>query len=429
MRCPDPVWIILEIVVTLLLALGWYLLVKRQDNFPKKQRKERRTLVDKISSQMKIVLGFYQVVGELFESFHDVNWVGPLQFMGQLISFLKVNILRFIVRPHCLNEQFRVDVKLQMIISLIFPFGMAFFFITLYHLWKLILKCRLLYPVTGQKVTLDNLKNRLLTYALLLLFITYPPTCDVIFKLYPGACKTFPLFESNDSINITLLRADYDIECKTLKPYHLLAYVATITYVLAFPCALLFLLRKYCKRNLLVSLREGSQVGNSENENVCLVKDKRQTFGKVPVWIIFLCENYKPQFWYWEIVELVRKVTQTILVKLLGWENALTKLLTIGMSVLFLTLHAKLSPMTNNFEHRLQVIAICLQLTYFFKSFWACTHNVALQSPDGKVYFLLLILHKLSVKLITSYTDFKVVSSYFQNKPQRHTHNSTVLGM
>ncbi|KAJ8023561.1 Reticulon-4 receptor-like 1 [Holothuria leucospilota] len=358
MRCPDPVWIVLETVVTLLLAFGLYILVKRQDNFAKKRRKEHRTLVDKISSQMKIALGFYQVVGELFESFRDVNWVGPLQFMGQLISFLKVNILRFVVQPHCLNEKFRVDVKLQMIISLIFPIAMGSFFIALYYVWKLILKCRLRYRVTGQKVTLENLKDRLLTYALLLLFITYPPTCDVIFKLYPGACKTFHLFEHNDSVNITLLRADYDIDCTTLQKYHFLAYVSTIAYVLAFPCALFFLLRKYCKRNLMESLVEVSQVGNSVSENVCLVQGKRKTFGKIPVWMKFLCENYKPEFWYWEIVELARKVTQTILVTLLGWEDALTKLLTISISVLFLTLHAKLAPMTNRFEQRLQMFSL-----------------------------------------------------------------------
>lgn len=81
-------------------------------------------------------------------------------------------------------------------------------------------------------------------------------------------------------------------------------------------------------------------------------------YSGIPVWLKFLCENYKPQYWYWEIVELARKVAQTVLVTLLGWEDAMTKLLTISISVLFLTLHGKLAPMTYNFEQRLQMFSL-----------------------------------------------------------------------
>ncbi|PIK44902.1 hypothetical protein BSL78_18240 [Apostichopus japonicus] len=75
-------------------------------------------------------------------------------------------------------------------------------------------------------------------------------------------------------------------------------------------------------------------------------------------WLNFLSENYKREFWYWEIVELARKVTQTFLITLFGWEDRLTVILTTCISVLFLLLHARFRPMKSSYEQRLQ------ELTY-----------------------------------------------------------------
>ncbi|PIK39535.1 hypothetical protein BSL78_23614, partial [Apostichopus japonicus] len=64
------------------------------------------------------------------------------------------------------------------------------------------------------------------------------------------------------------------------------------------------------------------------------------------------------KFWFWEILELCRKVGQTMFITLLGWEDALTKLFTIGTSVLFLALHVKFSPMESRFEQHLQLFSL-----------------------------------------------------------------------
>ncbi|KAJ8018318.1 hypothetical protein HOLleu_43760 [Holothuria leucospilota] len=233
-------------------------------------------------------------------------------------------------------------------------------FVSFYHIWKLYLKYRFRNATIHVCEKLKNLREKLYTYFLLLLFITYPPTCDVIFRLYPGACKTFYIYEKDTTVNITLLRSDFDLDCEKLKNYQIFAYVATVIYVVLFPFVLLLLLRKYRIKILYNEFDDGNsnstedQPENTVSERSHLINDKSEE-SDFPIWIKFLCENYKPRFWYWEIIELARKVTQTVLVTLLGFENALTKLLTIGISVLFLTLHAKLSPMTSHFEQRLQV--------------------------------------------------------------------------
>ncbi|XP_022104873.1 slit homolog 1 protein-like [Acanthaster planci] len=75
-------------------------------------------------------------------------------------------------------------------------------------------------------------------------------------------------------------------------------------------------------------------------------------------WKTFLCENYKPQFWYWEVVELVRKIVQTLFVLLYGPDDHFTMFATITISVGFLLVHAYVRPMKDETEHRLQMCSL-----------------------------------------------------------------------
>ncbi|PIK43600.1 hypothetical protein BSL78_19541 [Apostichopus japonicus] len=116
--------------------------------------------------------------------------------------------------------------------------------------------------------------------------------------------------------------------------------------------------------NVLQTLPEEKVIKESANEMTPLLSGHQATCRTIPTCLKFLTENYK-EFWFWEILELGRKVGQTMLITLLGWEDALTKLFTIGTSVLFLSLHVKFSPMKSPFEQYLQqfsLIAIFLNI-------------------------------------------------------------------
>lgn len=151
----------------------------------------------------------------------------------------------------------------------------------------------------------------------------------------------------------TALRSDYDVRCdRKLVVYQVLAVLATVGYVVAFPLVLFYMLRMFC--SVSVSQTKGKTNTTIRYEDTSLLaRDLRHRH--LPQCLKFLCENYKTDFWYWEVVELARKVTQTVLITMLGWENKFTVLLTIGISVLFLTLHARYRPMKSIREQRLQV--------------------------------------------------------------------------
>ncbi len=75
-------------------------------------------------------------------------------------------------------------------------------------------------------------------------------------------------------------------------------------------------------------------------------------------WESFLCENYKAQFWYWEIIELSRKILQTLFILLFGPEDHFSLFASVVLSVFFLLIHAYLKPMKDAAEQRLQMCSL-----------------------------------------------------------------------
>ncbi|XP_071852180.1 uncharacterized protein [Apostichopus japonicus] len=364
--CPNIVWVFFEISMTVcifIIFLVFLIMNSKKQNRPE----DGRTIADIVSSRVKIVLGFYQVVGELFETFHSVTWARVLHFVGEWISVLQFNILRLIVKPHCLHEKLSLDPKLQFKIALLFPLVVILISFVCKQILRVYFKYRKRYDAHNLKLRLAQMRSALSTCVVLILFVTYPATCDIIFSLYPGACDTFAVFKGND-ISITLLRADYDIVCSDLLYYHIFAFLATLLYVISFPVLLLLFLSKYIKRqrdNEHISEPDTNHLLNSEDNLISKAiafssSEHNEETNAIPVWLNFLCKNFKPRFWFWEILELARKVTQTMLITLLGWDDPLTKLITIGVSVLFLTLHVRFSPMKSPFEQRLQLFSLAV---------------------------------------------------------------------
>ena len=75
-------------------------------------------------------------------------------------------------------------------------------------------------------------------------------------------------------------------------------------------------------------------------------------------WKSFLCENYKAEFWYWEIIELTRKIMQALFILLFGPEDHFTLFVSVFLSVFFLLIHAYLKPMKDAIEQRLQLCSL-----------------------------------------------------------------------
>lgn len=346
--------VFLSVCSTVCFLLGWRR--KRKDA----NQRDKRSLMDVMMARIKILLGFYQVVGEIFASLHDIKWTGPLQIMGKFISTFEINILRLFIRPRCFDIRLDVDPKAQFIIGAISPIVIVAIPFLIYQMKKLYVLIRY---TTASRISFrshfENLKAHSFACVVVLWFVIYPPVCSVIFSLYPICCKTFSL-DKDSKYNITRLRSDFDVDCTELEAYHIAAFILTITYVFAFPAGLLGVLCRYHFHKMkAASTSEQVAPRNAEDENVSVINNGLPNSPHFyPMWLIFLTENYKENFWYWEIVELARKVTQTLLITLFGLEDRLTVIITTCISVLFLLLHARFRPMKSSYEQGLQVLSI-----------------------------------------------------------------------
>ncbi|KAJ8035733.1 Leucine-rich repeat-containing protein 15 [Holothuria leucospilota] len=398
--CPRKEILILEIGLFLSVCVFVCYLFSWQIRKDANRHSKQRSLVDIVISRVKILLGFYQVVGEIFSSLHEINWTGPLVLIGTFISSLELNILRIFVRPRCLSEKLVMNPQTEFIIGVSCPIVIIVLPFVLYQTRKLYLKCKsLIYHVPYFRAHLYNFKLRLYTCVIVLMFLTYPPICSVIFELYPKACKTFYL-DKDGNHSVTRLRSDLDVDCEGLIVYHYFAYFFTGSYVIAFPTLLLFLLWKYCsgtdRTRVNVHSINSMESDSSTTEEQSLIENVTTYSSRsVPVWLNFLRENYKDQFWFWEIIELSRKVTQTLLITLFGWEDRLTVLLTTCISVLFLLLHARYRPMKSSYEQRLQM----LSLTVIFINVVIASNEVP-STYDDAVTIILILLNILMLLII-----------------------------
>lgn len=356
--CPKKLFLFIEAVVVLSGCIGIYLIVLLQYKKRKNCSGDRRSFVDLLISRGKIILGFYQVVGEFFISLHDISWTGKLYIIGESLSILEMNILRVFIRPQCFDEHLFIDPKVEFLIGIIFVIVVIFLGLIIYCI-KAIAYRRNRSPSTEvQDVTAyqNDVKSKILGFVIIMLFLTYPPICKSIFQLYPRACETY-CFDEKDKECITVLRSDYDINCEHLLFYQCSAYIVTFLYIIAFPTVLFLLLKKYAYDSSSL-LRFWATKPHSAAHRTGRERQTNQKREKIPMWLDFLCENYKSQFWYWEILELTRKIAQTVLVTLLGWENKFTVLMTILISVLYLLLHARYLPMKSKSEQRLQMFSL-----------------------------------------------------------------------
>ncbi|XP_072014023.1 uncharacterized protein [Amphiura filiformis] len=99
-----------------------------------------------------------------------------------------------------------------------------------------------------------------------------------------------------------------------------------------------------------------------------------------PLYIRFLCENYETKYWYWEIVELFRKVVQPSLIVLFGSGDPLTLGATIALSMVLITSHAYFKPMKDSFENMLQMTSL---VAIFLNMLCAEVLLVPLTDPSG----------------------------------------------
>ena len=416
--CPKPWHLTLEAICFLIIGVLFVALTVWD---LKRRNEENRSLVDTLVARFKIVLGYYQLTGTIFSSIHNIHWPEKIASIGSLFRALELNIFKLVAKPRCLADTLQLNIYNEFQIAVAFCTLVVLLPLLFYAAMYMRAVCRYReLPIPEECCSkLKKFKLKCYFVVVLLLFITYLSICQVIFGLMPAACQEFCVSANrNSSYCFEKMRSDYSIDCssKGHKVYQISACF-TLIYVIGFPLFTLFLIYVYYPKSTELleidddalcrdeseapeltspTIQEENDDNNDEHpesnpdETTPLVDPVSTAHGhdpgefpphqEYPILIRFLCENYDPKYWFWEIVELSRKVLQTVLVVLYGSSDPLTLGVSISLSVVFIAMHAYFKPMKDRFEHWLQLLSL---LAIFFNLLSAVILMIPYEDTSG----------------------------------------------
>ncbi|XP_071832004.1 uncharacterized protein [Apostichopus japonicus] len=376
-HCPKLRSFMLELsIITIALVLFLFFLFK----YYREQSEQARSVFDSMLALGKIVLGFYQVMGEFWETIDVIFWPQIFRNITAWLDLLQFNISSIIIKPKCFWPTFELTPYTAFTLGSVFPYFVmlcAILLIAAVNLHARVSEKRKPANVDDINSRLQRYQSNILTLLVLILFVTYTSTCNVTFALYGPTCDTYSLDEF-DVHEISLLRSDYSISCNTTihHRFQIASYCSSV-YVVALPAVLCFLLWKYSRQDVR-ELEESVE----DNSPKCLR---------------FLNENYHPKFWYWEIIELIRKVSQTFVIVLFGWNSYFSITITLTLAVVFLSLHISFKPMKDRMEYYLQLAALW---TIFFNMLVAAVPAPESFSGDIQADILVTFLVILNTSVI-----------------------------
>lgn len=331
-KCPTLPWIIGQACVVVLGLSCIIFFVWRQTK-KSDAGKETRSITDIILARLKIVIGFYQVSSSTFGSFSYIKWPGPILAMTVYARIVQLNLLQ-IVPINCIKYSMKTDAYTQFMASVIVT-GSA---ITIGILSKYLIEW-----FTSKKLSEDERKYKIEQYKYtsyrfvsLVIFITYPSTCYHVFQMLPDTCHEICSYDEHNCRSY--LRADYSVECDTTrhKIYGNLSRLA-IAYCAGIPLVVLFMLWRSLKKTDSTFL---------------------QNYSFMRGVLRFMYENYSADCWFWEVVELFRKIFFSAVLLLLSAEGRTSLGMTAMFSGLYSILFAFCKPMNDTFEHWLQLISL-----------------------------------------------------------------------
>ncbi|KAL9973878.1 hypothetical protein ACROYT_G020384 [Oculina patagonica] len=304
-QCPSKKWIVgqLSIIVAIILIIcavvAW--------NSKRKTKTTRaRPLIDMFLSKLKIIIGFYQVTYGLLEAFSYIKWPESLELIGKYSGLLQMDILQ-IAPIQCLFPGSHIDAFGNLFAMMAINGAVIGLCGVTYVVRKLLIFRSQGLTSEERSRKVSETKELIYKNLFFFLFVLYLSTCTKTATVLPLACRKL-CRDDQEEVCEVYLKTDYSIKCHVSEYNYLLivAFISTV-YVFALPIASFVALWKHRRVILTTRNVEKAQGPGSSTEIIS--------------GLCFLFENYKPRSWYWELVELSRKVILTSGLILVGQET------------------------------------------------------------------------------------------------------------
>ncbi|XP_078359243.1 uncharacterized protein LOC144643772 [Oculina patagonica] len=303
--CPSKKWIVgqLSIIAAVLLVIILFVVWTSKRKTTKNGDNQA---IDTFFSKLKIIIGFYQVTYGLLEAFSYIKWPDSLEAIAKYSGILQMNVLH-IAPFHCLFPGLHIDAFGSLFAMMAINAAIIGFSGVIYSLRKVTLLRKRGLDNEEKSRKISKTKELVYRNLFFFLYVTYLSTCSKTVSVIPLACQKL-CRDEKEEICEKYLKADYSVQCHVPKYNHLVvvAYISAF-YIIALPAAAFIVLFK--QRRLIVDTRD-AKTSQDRGSNAEMITGLR-----------FLFENYKPRSWYWELVEMTRKVILTSGLILVGQES------------------------------------------------------------------------------------------------------------
>lgn len=196
-------WMSVQAVIILVFTISFATLVRKK----KRRDKSGRSLSDILMSQIKILIGFYQVSLGMMQSFSFIDWPENLKKYVEYANVLQLNLFQALPL-RCILPGFEFNPFYKMIITIS---GNVFVIIaaTVIYLFRKSRINKKDMPDNQRKAAISSSKETNYRFIVFFLFLTFPSTCTTIIKVMPAACQEICSEESCT----WYLKADYRVKC------------------------------------------------------------------------------------------------------------------------------------------------------------------------------------------------------------------------
>ena len=337
-KCPSKTWITgqLSIIAAVVLILIAFLVRKSKTKFAKNRG---QYLIDNFLSKLKILIGFYQVTYGLLEMFSYIKWPNSFEIVAKYSGMLQMNLLQ--VAPiHCLFPGLHVDAFGELFLMLTMNFTVIGAFGVVYVFRKIIILKNQSLEDEEKSTKISQTKEVLYKNTFFFLYVTYLSTFSKTASVLPFACRTL-CRDKNEELCNEYVKADYNIKRQGPAYNHwlIMAYIS-MAYIFTLPAFSFIALWRRRK------LSTGDDDNGSETEMIAGLR--------------FLFENYKPHSWYWELVEMSRKVILTSGLILVGQESRSYIGLAWVIAGMYGMLFSWIKPIQDDSENRLMSTSLAV---------------------------------------------------------------------
>ena len=417
-QCPQPLWASLQFIGYIALFVIFCFIISLTDQIiidesqtclQRNEQYDHRTLTDIILSSLKILIGFYQIFISIMHAFSNIHWPRNLKTVTNILQYVQFQIIK-LPSLRCIKPQWNINAIDEFWIMFIIIITIPLLSVLYYFIKSIYTHFQYLAPSVAKHKRYICARN-CIKYVALFLFVTYPLISTKIIQILPISCHSFCTVKHNDNCihSMSFLRSDYSIPCPTMADHKVTLITGYICLLIPFglPGSLFMLLRSYAPTqrrstyqpitNMMEHKYSGEDIDNLCDLRIATTNDddNENLSGDSTVPVItsalkFSYENYHVRYWYWEVIEMIRKLLMTIGIGLFLGHTKIGLTCTLIVAMIFTVLHAIIKPLKNNFESATQFVSLVLvplNLAYGAVRQSQDTQNASIISKEKDSYY------------------------------------------